>query len=390
MIPQEKKMRIFELYDLTKSVPIAAQLAGVDPRTVRRAVAVRATGLDPAAIADRDKVTDPYMDKIEEWIDRSNAKIRADVVHRRLRAINYTGSERTTRRIVSRAKSEWRRGHHRGYKPWVTEPGGWLQYDFGDGPKVGEVKTVLFCAWLAWSRFRVVIPLLDKTLPSVISALDRTFRLAGGCPTYVLTDNEKTVTERHIAGIAVRNQAMLSAAFYYGVTIATCVPYDPESKGGSESTVKIAKADIVPTEANLEDQYSCFSELEEACVASMERFNDRVHSVTRRRPSEMIAIEREHFHGIPNELYTVAFGESRSVSWSSTVTFRGARYSVPHDCGAERVWVRVEGAEVVIVAAEPNRGNTRELARHDLLGPGQASIVDAHYPPRPEALGFPP
>ena len=46
----------------------------------------------------------------------------------------------------------------------------WLQWDYGDGPKVAGVRTHLFCAWLAWSRFRVILPLGDKTLPSVISA----------------------------------------------------------------------------------------------------------------------------------------------------------------------------------------------------------------------------
>ncbi len=384
MLPKEKKMEVLELFDLTKSVPAAAQLAGVDPRTVRRAVAARAAGLGPVGIVDREKVTDPYVDKIEEWVEKSNAKIRADVVHRRLCAMGYSGSERTTRRVVARLKKQWCHERHRSYKPWITEPGLWLQYDFGDGPSVDGVPSVLFCAWLAWSRFRVIIAIPDKTLPSVVAALDRTFRLIGGCPTYILTDNEKTVTERHIAGIALRNQAMLSACHYYGVAIATCVPYDPESKGGSESSVKIAKADIVPTDANLLDAYSSFAELEEACAGATERFNDRVHSVTRQRPSDMVVIEREHLHGVPPEPYTVAFGESRSVSWSSTVTFRGARYSVPSGCGVERVWVRIDGAEVVIVAADPNRGHARELARHDLVGAGQASIDDAHYPPRTE------
>jgi hypothetical protein len=33
------------------------------------------------------------------------------------------------------------------------------QYDFGDGPLIGQVKTTLFCLWLAWSRYRVVLPL---------------------------------------------------------------------------------------------------------------------------------------------------------------------------------------------------------------------------------------
>jgi len=37
------------------------------------------------------------------------------------------------------------------------------------------------------------------------------------------------------------------------VTVHTCEPADPASKGGSESTVKLAKADLVPTDTNLLD-----------------------------------------------------------------------------------------------------------------------------------------
>jgi len=35
---------------------------------------------------------------------------------------------------------------------------------------------VLFCAWLAWSRFRVVLPLWDRTQASVVMGLDRALR----------------------------------------------------------------------------------------------------------------------------------------------------------------------------------------------------------------------
>ena len=40
-----------------------------------------------------------------------------------------------------------------------------MQFDYGDGPVIEGRRTVLFCAWLAWSRYRVVVPLRDKTLP---------------------------------------------------------------------------------------------------------------------------------------------------------------------------------------------------------------------------------
>src|SRR3546814_2433029 len=118
--------------------------------------------------------------------------------------------------------------------PNLTEPGLWLQYDFGDGPTISGRKTTLFCAWLAWSRFRVVIPIWDKTLPTVAACLDATFRRLGGVPVYVLTDNEKTATIDHVAGIAVRNTAIVEVARHYGTPMRRCLPADPESKGGRD------------------------------------------------------------------------------------------------------------------------------------------------------------
>jgi len=75
-----------------------------------------------------------------------------------------------------------------------------------------------------------------------------------------LTDNERTVSVDHVAGIAVRNPQIVAVARQYGISIATCVPADPQSKGGSEATVRIAKADLVPTDHNLRDEYASFGE----------------------------------------------------------------------------------------------------------------------------------
>ena len=47
--------------------------------------------------------------------------------------LGYSGSERTTRRAVAAVKGDYRLGRVRVHRPWVTEPGMWLQYDFGDG-----------------------------------------------------------------------------------------------------------------------------------------------------------------------------------------------------------------------------------------------------------------
>ena len=55
----------------------------------------------------------------------------------------------------------------------------------------------------------------------------------GGAPTYLLTDNARTVTMDHVAGVPVRHPEMVALGRYYGCKVETCVPFDPESKGGS-------------------------------------------------------------------------------------------------------------------------------------------------------------
>ena len=181
-------MEILEAYDHTQSFRAAAVLAGCSHHTVAKHVAARDAGRPLAEPVARDKVTDEYLPVIEELVEKTRGRIRADVTHQKLVGMGYEGSERSTRRAVAQVKAAWKLGRVRVHRPWVTQPGGWLQYDFGDGPYIDGVKTVLFVAWLAWSRFRIVIALRDRTAPSVFAALDRSFRIAGGAPTYVLTD----------------------------------------------------------------------------------------------------------------------------------------------------------------------------------------------------------
>ncbi|MCA1699032.1 MAG: IS21 family transposase, partial [Actinobacteria bacterium] len=243
-------------------------------------------------------------------------------------------------------------------------------------------STVLFCAWLAWSRFRVVLALWEKTMASVVIGIDRALRAFGGAPTYALTDNEKTVSVDHVCGIAVRNPQIVSVGRHYGLTIATCVPADPQSKGGSEVTVRVAKADLVPTDHNLLDEYEDFAALEAACQVFCDRVNTREHRVTRRPPVVMLAQERARLHPLPKIAHTVCFGQTRRVDRQSTISVGSAIYSVPSSLVDERVWARVAGSELVVVHADGADG-PREVARHELTTPGSPSINDEHYPPRP-------
>jgi transposase len=378
-------MEILEAFDLTGSYRAAAALAGCDHHTVARYVALREAGQSPIARKHRARPIDEYLPKIEELVVRSNGRIRADVVHRRITAMGFTGGERTTRRVVAEVKKRLKAGQRRVFRPWIAEPGLWLQWDWGHGPLVGGRQTQLWCAWLAWSRFRVVIPVMDKTLPTVVACLDATLRRIGGVPTYALTDNEKTVSVDHVATIAVRHPEIVEVGRHYGMTIRTCMPADPQTKGGSEATVRIAKADLVPTETNLLGAYRTFGELETACRAFCDEVNDREHRETRRRPIEALAEERTRLHPLPDNPFTVAFGTTRRVNWDATVSVEGVRYSVPHTLVDTRVWVRFHGDELIVTAVDDH--GPIEVARHRRSTPGNPSINDEHYPPRPDHHG---
>lgn len=193
-----------------------------------------------------------------------------------------------------------------------------------------------------------------------------------------MTDNEKTVSLDHIARIPVRNLELVEVARHYGLTIRTCIPADPQTKGGSEATVRIAKADLVPTTTNLLDEYRTFGELEAACRAFCFEVNDRPHRETRRRPAEVLA------ENAP-DCTRCRSGRSPSRSappggWDATISVEGVRYSVPHELVDTRIWARFHGDELIVTAV--GEAGPVEVARHARSTPGSPVISDEHYPPR--------
>jgi hypothetical protein len=90
-------MEILEAFDLTRCAWSAAQLVGCDPTTVAAYVARRDAGVAPFSRLRRRRLVDPFLAKVEELVDHSQAKIRADVVHQRLvrwGSVGWSGRDR--------------------------------------------------------------------------------------------------------------------------------------------------------------------------------------------------------------------------------------------------------------------------------------------------------
>lgn len=73
----------------------------------------------------------------------------------------------------------WWAGHRRVFRPWLPEPGLWLQFDWGEGP---EDRRAAHAAVLRGAVLVPVpvLPTWDRGLPSLLGCLDATLRILGG------------------------------------------------------------------------------------------------------------------------------------------------------------------------------------------------------------------
>lgn len=106
----------------------------VEPKAIRHYVAAREAGRPVTGPDRRPRMIDQFLPKIAEWVERSKGRARADVVPGGLVGLRLTGVEWTTRRAAAEVEAAWRVGNLRTYRPWITEPGLWLQVDRGRGP----------------------------------------------------------------------------------------------------------------------------------------------------------------------------------------------------------------------------------------------------------------
>ena len=82
----------------------------------------------------------------------------------------------------------------------------------------------------------------------------------------------------------------------------------------------------------------------------------------------------------------LALGEERLVNEDQTIRFGSVRYSTPPGHVGDRVWCRVHGSELVIVARGQAAGWPRSPGTQ-LSTPGNPRILDEHYPHHPAGNG---
>ena len=190
-------MDVIAAYRVVGSYRGAAGICGTTQKTVRRAVGAHEAGQRPSR-QGRGRNFDQVRDLVTQRVAKMSGRISAKRLLPAARAAGYAGSARNVRRLVARAKAEWRRGHHRGRRPGVWTPGETLLIDWGvqDGLHV-------FCAALGWSRFRFVRFVDDEKAATTLGLLAECFEVLGGVPKTVLADRMGCLKGGVVANVVV-------------------------------------------------------------------------------------------------------------------------------------------------------------------------------------------
>jgi transposase len=366
----------------------AAAICGTTHKTVRRIIEAHeaaSAGEAPPGREPRTRNYEQVADLVAEKVAKTAGRISAKRLLPAARAAGYMGSDRNFRRLVAQAKSEWRRGQARagGRRPAVWTPGEVLAIDWGEEIVAGR-KVHVFCAVLAWSRFRFVRFAADEQQATTLAMLAECFEVLGGVPKVVLADRMACLKGGVVANVVVPAPDYVRFATHYRFRPDFCHGADPESKGVVENLVGYAKDDLlVPLELDDDPWAEGYAGLNVRAKVWCGEVNGRRHSEIHAVPTERLVTERELLADLPSlRLEVGPKPTTRKVDKLSCIRFGSARYSVPNRFIGTTVTVLVDERDRVLRVIEPVTGEVH--AEHPFVAPGETSIDDAHYDrPRP-------
>ncbi|NTY63968.1 IS21 family transposase [Mycolicibacterium sphagni] len=376
-------MDIISAYQQLGSYRGAADQCGTTAKTVKRHMdkfVAEQAGVAPPPRAPRARNYDAVAELVAERVEKSQARISAKRLLPIARTAGYEGSPRNFRRLVAESKALWRSNNHRGRRPAVWSPGQYLVIDWAQAAP----GLFLFCAVLAFSRWRFVRFATDQKASTTLALIAEALAAIGGVPVRVLADRMACLKGGVVANVVVPTPDYVRLAGHYGFAPDFCHANDPQSKGIVENLCGYAQRDLaVPllTEAAVAGTAVDLRMANAAAAAWCTEVNAVVHSEIAAVPNERLLTERELLQPLPSlRLQIGAASVLRKVDRLSCVRYGSARYSVPTRLIGATVAVVLDHGAVCLV--EPSTGMI--VAEHELVAPGSASILDAHYDgPRP-------
>ena len=242
----------------------------------------------------------------------------------------------------------------------------------------------LFCAVLAFSRWRFVAFATDQKASTTLALIAEAFNAIGGVPARVLADRMACLKGGVVANVVIPAAEYVRLAGHYGFAPDFCHANDPQSKGIVENLCGYAQRDLaVPllTDAEVTGRPVDLRIANTAATAWCAEVNATMHSEIQAVPDQRLIVERELLQPLPSlRLQIGAPSVIRKADRLSCVRYASARYLVPTRLIGTSVALVVDHGALCIV--EPSTGAI--VAEHELGAPGSASVLDDHYDgPRP-------
>jgi transposase len=372
-------MNIISAYHQVGSYRGAAELCGTTHKTVKRVIERAEAGGAPPR-EPRPRNLDAFTDLVATRVKSSQGKMSAKRMLPIARAAGYQGSARNFRRLVAEQKVLWRKQNRHQRRPAVWSPGDYLVMDWA------EVVPGLFvfCAVLAYSRWRFVRFAADQKASTTLAMVAEALEAIGGVPAKILADRMGCLKGGVVANVVVPTPDYVRFASHYGFVPDFCHGADPQSKGIVENLCGYAQDDLaVPllTEAALNGEHVDMRLLNTQAQTWCAEVNAVVHSEICAVPDDRLVDERAVLKGLPSLRLDVGVGSvRRKVDSLSCIRYGSARYSVPQRLIGATIAVVVDHGALIIL--EP--ATAVIVAEHELVGPGETSILDEHYDgPRP-------
>jgi transposase len=341
-----------------------ARRLGIDVKTVRRNLRKQAGGATaPSRSAPASKL-EPYHQRVAELFEagRTAWSIYAELAEDQGFPSSYE--------IVKRYVRALRKQHPKVYERLEHPAGAEIQVDFGELARV-EIDGRMVRTWALvgiWphSRYRFSVVVTDQTVPAFLAAIQDGLRACESIPERLTLDNLSSGVVRDQLCLRAYQRDFAAFCAHYGMMPNAVRPRTPTDKGMVENGVKALKTGLKGR------SFSSLDALRDAVAARTNALNERIHSVTQRRPVDIFTNERR---GKMPEVYPIAMWAEAKVRRDCHVQAQYNYYSVPHVFVGKTVVLRMDAEYISIF------NDFQEIAQHRrACGRGVTTTDRSHYP----------
>jgi transposase len=268
------------------------------------------------------------------------------------------------------------------------KPGDVMEVDWaGDpahiiDPTTGElVKTYVFVAALAYSKYAYAEAFLDMKEEAWITAHNHAYRYFGGVTRILVPDNLKTGVVSNTRDETVINRTYQEMAEHYDTAVLPARVRKPKDKPNAEGEVGVISTWIIAALRN--GQFFTLGELNAAIKEKLSGYNAKPFQKKDGSRQSMYLEEKSFLRPLPSSPYEIAEWKTSKVQFDYHVTVSGKHYSVPYEFIGKEVNVRVTAASIEVFYATERIASHPRLSRYDR----RHSTIPDHMPEKHQKAG---